>query len=47
MVDAEVGVVEDRIRQAMEICRQQVAHLPRGKKGAAYRQCIKEVLSGL
>jgi len=47
MVDPEVGPVEDKIRRAMEICRQRVADLPKGKKGAAYRQCIREALGGL
>jgi len=36
--------MQDIFRQAAMLCRQRVAHLPKGQKGAAYRACIKETV---
>jgi len=36
--------MQDIMREAAKICRAQVAHLPKGQKGAAYRQCIKSTV---
>jgi len=43
----EWGEVDAKLREAAEKCKAKVAHLPRGQKGAAYRQCVKEFLDKL
>jgi len=40
----EVDVV---LREVAEKCKALVAHLPRGQKGAAYRECVRRALEGL
>jgi len=42
----EIEEVDAKLREVAEICRQRVAHLPRGQKGRIYRECIKEGLGG-
>jgi hypothetical protein len=33
-----------RFAAAARYCKSKVAHLPKGQKGPAYRQCIREYL---
>jgi len=39
--------VDAKLLEAAAVCKKKVANLPRGQKGKAYRQCIKEILGRL
>jgi len=38
--------LEEDLAPIVEACIEKVAHLPKGQKGKAYRDCIKAALGG-
>jgi len=47
MASERVVAVRQYFAESARICKQQVAHLPKGQRGPAYRQCIAQRMRAL